>query len=168
VAFDTTNAMTSVPLLAENAPPGDFIVETELDLNLPLSGAGADYAQAGLLLYQDDADYLRLDLYANNDTRQIEFVKAQTAAGVGYPTWGATDLGPPALTSTFTAWLRLARLTVDGEQHYTAWSSADGAIWTRGGTWVAPLGSSPKICLYGGNRSGYTATFHYVHVSTVD
>ncbi|HEY1500705.1 MAG TPA: family 43 glycosylhydrolase [Acidobacteriaceae bacterium] len=166
-AFDTTNAMASVPLLAENAPPGDFMVETELDLNLPLSGAGADYAQAGLLLYADDADYLRLDLYANSDTRQIEFVKAQAAAGVGYPTWGATDVGSPALTSTVTAWLRIARLSVNGEQHYTAWSSSDGMRWIRGGTWVAALGSNTRVCLYGGNRSGFTATFHYVHVSTV-
>ncbi|HXN50050.1 MAG TPA: family 43 glycosylhydrolase [Bryobacteraceae bacterium] len=168
VGFDTTNAMAQVPLLAEAAPATDYVVETKLTLNLPASGAGDDFAQAGLLLYADDADYLRLDLFSNSDTRQIEFIKAETPPATGYPTWGSTDLGPPAIASRgIEAWLRIVKRTVDGLEAYTAYSSADGTNWVRGGTWTHHLGAAAKICLYAGNRSGFTAAFDYIHVSTL-
>ncbi len=167
VAYDTTNAMAKVPLLAESAPPGDYIVETELTINLPANGAGSDYAQAGILLYGDDSNYLRLDLNSNSDTRQVEFIKAETPQATGYPSWGATNLGPPSLTPPVNVWLRIARRNVNGQQNYTAYSSLDGVNWTQSGTWVHQLGSAEKICLYAGNRSGYTADFTYVTVSTL-
>jgi arabinan endo-1,5-alpha-L-arabinosidase len=167
VAFDPVSSMPDVPLLAENSPAGDYMVETKLDLNLPVSGAGPDFAQAGLLIYGDDNDFLRLDLYNNNDTRQVEFIKAETAVAAGYPTWGATNLGPPAIASDVSVWMRIVKRDVNGEEHYTAYSSNDDASWIQGGTWVHALGSSARICLYAGNRSGYTASFDYVHVSTL-
>lgn len=167
VGFDTTNAMASVPMLAESAPAGDYMVETKLDITLPISGNGNDYAQAGLLLYGDDSDYVRLDLYSNNDTRQVEFIKAETAQATGYPTWGATNLGAPAMTTDVNAWLRIVKRNVNGQEHYTAYSSNDGVNWIQSGTWVHQLGSAAKICLYAGNRTGYTVSFDYVHVSTL-
>lgn len=167
VNFDTTNDMAKVPLLAESAPAGDYMVETELTIDLPVSGAGANYAQAGLLLYGDDSNYVRLDAFSNSDTRQVEFIKAETPPASGYPTWGATNLGPPALTSQVNVWLRIVRRNVNGEQHYTAYSSADGVNWIQGGTWVHQLGSAERICLYAGNRQGYTAKFAYITVSTM-
>lgn len=167
VNYDTTNAMANVPLLAESAPAGDYMVETELTINLPTSGAGANYAQAGLLLYRDDSNYVRLDAYSNSDTRQVEFIKAETPPASGYPTWGATNLGPPALTTQANVWLRIARRNVNGQQNYTAYSSSDGVNWIQGGTWVHSLGNTEKICLYAGNRLGYTARFDYVTVSTL-
>jgi arabinan endo-1,5-alpha-L-arabinosidase len=167
VGFDTTNAMASVPMLAESAPDGDYMVETKLDITLPISGNGNDYAQAGLLLYEDDSDYVRLDLYSNNDTRQVEFIKAETEQATGYPTWGATNLGAPAMTTDVNAWLRIVKRNVNGQEHYTAYSSNDGVNWIQSGTWVHQLGSAAKICLYAGNRTGYTVSFDYVHVSTL-
>lgn len=167
VGYDTTNAMANVPLLAESAPSGDYMVETELTIDLPVTGANANYAQAGLLLYGDDNNYVRLDAYSNSDTRQVEFIKAETPPASGYPTWGATDLGPPALTSQVNVWLRIARRNVNGQENYTAYSSADGVTWIQSGTWVHQLGSAEKICLYAGNLSGYTANFDYVTVSTL-
>lgn len=143
------------------------MVETHLTINLPITGSSSNYAQAGLLLYGDDNKYLRLDMYANSDTRQIEFINAETAQVSGYPTWGATALGPPALTTNVSAWLRLVKRNVDGQENYTAYNSADNVNWTKSGTWVHALGSGAKICLYAGNVSGYTATFDYVHVSTL-
>jgi arabinan endo-1,5-alpha-L-arabinosidase len=165
--FDTTNAMASVPLLAEASPAGDYMVETHLSLNLPISGAGNDFAQAGLLIYGDDNDYVRLDVFSDNDTRQVEFIKQETAVASGYPTWGATALGPAAITTNVNAWLRIVKRNVNGEEHYEAYSSADDVHWIESGTWVHTLGSGAKICLYAGNRSGYTASFDYVHVSTL-
>lgn len=167
VAYDPIGSMANVPLLAEPAPPGDYMVETKVDLNLPTSGVGPDFAQAGLLIYGDDSNFIRADVYNNNDTRQVEFIKAETAQQAGYPTWGATNLGVAAINTQVTVWLRIVRRNVDGAEHYTAYSSDDGATWIEGGTWVHTLGNSEKICLYAGNRSGYTATFHYVHVSTL-
>jgi arabinan endo-1,5-alpha-L-arabinosidase len=167
VNFDTTNAMASVPLLAEASPVGDFMVETQLTINLPVSGEGYDYAQAGLLIYGDDNDYVRLDLFSNSDTRSIEFIKQETAVAAGYSTWGATALGPAAIGTSVSAWLRIVKRNVNGEEHYEAYSSPDDVHWTESGTWVHSLGTGAKICLYAGNRAGYTASFDYVHVSTL-
>lgn len=167
VDADPVSAMESVPLLSETAPTGDVMIETKVDLNLPLSGVGPDYAQAGLVLYGNDDNFLRVDLYNNNDTRQIEFVKASAVQIKDYPRWGVTNLGPPAVGPVVTAWLRLVRRNVNGQEHYTAYSSNDGSTWIQGGTWVHSLGAVPKICLYAGNRSGYSAIFHYVHVFTL-
>jgi arabinan endo-1,5-alpha-L-arabinosidase len=168
VGFDPIGGMANVPLLAETAPAGDYMVETELDLDLPVSGPGQNYAQAGLLLYGDDNDFVRADLYNNNDTRQVEFIKAQVPAQSGYPSWGATNLGPAVINTQVTVWLRIVRRNVNGQNLYTAYSSNDGSTWVQGGAWIHALGSSEKICLYAGNQSGYTASFHYVHVSTLE
>jgi arabinan endo-1,5-alpha-L-arabinosidase len=168
VGYDPIGGMASVPLLAESAPGGDYMVETELDLNLPVSGVGQNYAQAGLLLYGDDSDFVRADLYNNNDTRQIEFIKAEVPETSGYPSWGSTSLGAATINAEVTVWLRIVRKNVNGQQLYTAYSSNDGSTWIQGGTWTHSLGGSEKICLYAGNRAGYVATFHYLHVSTLE
>lgn len=65
------------------------------------------------------------------------------------------------------AWLRIVKRTVDGKELYAGYSSNDDTTWLCGGTWTHSLGSGAKIALYAGNRSGYTATFNYVHVSTL-
>jgi arabinan endo-1,5-alpha-L-arabinosidase len=160
--------------LAETAPQGDYMAETEVSLNIPVAGAGPDYPSAGLLIVPvtgstpDPNNFVRADLYNNNDTRQVEFIKVQTAAAPGYPTFGATSLGAPALSTVATVRMRIVKRNVNGEEHYTAYSSNDGGVsWTQSGTWVHALGSSAAICLYAGNTAGYTADFHYIHVSTV-
>lgn len=167
VAFDPIGNIANVPMLTEPAPTGDYLIETKIDLSLPITGVGPDYAQAGVLLYKDNSNFVRVDLYNNNDTRQVEFIKAETAESSGYPTWGATNVGPPLVTTDVSVWIRLVKRNVNGEEHYTAYSSNDGSTWTQSGTWVHSLGTEAKICLYAGNRSGYTATFDYVRVSTL-
>jgi arabinan endo-1,5-alpha-L-arabinosidase len=167
VGYDPIGSMPNVPLLAENAPTGDYMVETKVDLNLPISGVGPDFAQAGLLIYENGNNFVRADLYNNNDTRQVEFIKAETAIQTGYPTWGATNLGPAAISTDVSVWMRIVKRNVNGEEHYTAYSSGDNVNWIEGGTWVHTLGNSAKICLYAGNVAGYIASFDYVHVSTL-
>jgi len=168
VGFDTTNAMASIPILSESAPAGDYMVEVKLSMDTPISTNGYDFTQAGLLIYGDDADYLRVDLVANSDTRQIEYIKGETPPAVNYPTWSATSLGPTTVVSgAQTAFFRLAKRTVDGTDWYTGYSSTDGTTWVRCGTWKHALGTSPSIGLYAGNRAGFNATFDYIHVSTL-
>ena len=166
VAADPISSMPNVPLLAESAPVGDYMVETKLSLNLPISGVGEDFAQAGLLIYGDDNDFIRLDLFNNNDTRQVEFINA-LAPQAGYPSWGSTNVGAPAINTEVSVWMRIVKRNVNGQEHYTAYTSNDDATWIQSGTWVHQLGSSSMICLYGGNRAGFVASFDYVHVSTL-
>lgn len=167
VNFDTTNAMSSVPILAEKAPSGNYILDTKVSLTFPGNGAGYDYAQAGLVIYGNDNNYLRVDFYSNSDTRQVEFIKQETPEGAGYPTWSATDLGPATVVNGVeTAWIRIVKRTVDGKDLYTGYSSVDGVTWVRAGTWTHSLGSA-SIGIYAGNRAGFNASFDYVHVSTL-
>ncbi|UWZ85845.1 family 43 glycosylhydrolase [Occallatibacter riparius] len=168
VAADPVANMPGVPMACEAAPTGDYMTETKLDFDLPAAGKGPDFAQAGLLIYGDDANFLRADIYNNNDTRQVEFINAETAEHPGYPTWGGSNLGSVAIGAQVTAWLRIVKRNVNGESHYTGYSSADGATWIQGATWVHSLGAAEKLCMYAGNQTGHTGTFHYVHVSTVE
>jgi arabinan endo-1,5-alpha-L-arabinosidase len=174
VGYDTVGNMPNVPLLAESAPLGDYIIETEVDLNIPVTGDGSNYPSAGVLIVPvtgttpDPNNFIRVDLYNNNDARQVEFIKVQTAAVAGYPTFGATNQGPPALSTVATVTMRLVKRNVNGEEHYTAYSSNDGGVtWSKSGTWIHSLGNAADICLYAGNTAGYTADFHYIHVSTL-
>jgi arabinan endo-1,5-alpha-L-arabinosidase len=174
VGYDTVGNMPSVPLLAESAPVGDYMVETEVDFNIPVTGDGPDYPSAGMLIVPvtgktpDPNNFIRVDLYNNNDTRQVELIKVQTATAAGYPTFGSTNQGPPALSTVVTVRMRLVKRNVNGEEHYTAYSSNDGGVtWSQSGTWTHSLGNSADICLYAGNTAGYAANFHYVHVSTL-
>ncbi len=168
VGFDTTNAMANVPILAEATPAGDYMVEVKLSTTVPDTAMLDDYAQGGLLLYGNDANYLRIDLYANSDTRQVEFIKGETPEAAGYPTWNATDLGPAtSVAGQLSTWVRLVKRTIDGKETYTGYSSVDGSTWVRCGAWTHTLGSGASIGLYGGNRAGFAASFDYVHVSTL-
>src|SRR5215472_17000890 len=62
VAADPVGNMAAVPMACEGAPPGDFMIETKLDIDLPTSGKGQDFAQAGLLIYGDDRNFIRADV----------------------------------------------------------------------------------------------------------
>jgi arabinan endo-1,5-alpha-L-arabinosidase len=168
VGFDTTNAMASVPILAEATPVGDYMVEVELSTSVPDNTSLNDYAQAGLLIYGNDANYLRVDLYSNSDTRQVEFIKGETPEGANYPTWSATDLGPAtSVSGILSTYIRLVKRTIDGVETYTGYNSVDGVNWVRCGAWTHSLGSGAQIGLYAGNRAGYTASFDYVHVTNL-
>jgi arabinan endo-1,5-alpha-L-arabinosidase len=168
VGFDTTNAMAQIPILAEPTPAGDYMVELKLSTSVPDDTSLNDFAQAGLLIYGNDVDYLRVDLYSNSDTRQVEFIKGETPEGVNYPTWSATDLGPAtAISNELSTYVRVVKRTIDGTETYTGYSSVDGLNWVRCGAWTHSLGSGAQIGLYAGNRAGYTASFDYVHVTNL-
>ena len=170
VGYDTVDTahMPLIPILAEPTPVGDYMVEVKLSTDVPDNASIVDYTQAGLILYKDDINYLRVDLAANSDTRQVEYVKSETPEGNNYPVWSATDLGPAtSVSGTLTTYLRVVKRTIDGKETYTGYNSTDGTTWVRCGAWTHTLGSGASIGLYAGNRAGYNASFNYVHVTTL-
>jgi hypothetical protein len=163
VNFDMLNAPEQVPLLAEATPPGSYMIELKMRINLPASGSGADFAQGRVMIYGNDQSYLKLDVFANSDTRQIEFFKQISNPPAGQGNYGSIPLGPPGDDT----WLRVAKHTVSGLEQYTAYNSQDGSNWLLGGTWNAPLGANAQIALFAQNRSGFLVDFDYIHVSTL-
>jgi arabinan endo-1,5-alpha-L-arabinosidase len=163
VNYDMVSAPTQVPLLVEATASGNYLVETMMKINLPASGSGIDFAQGGVMIYGGDQSYLKLDVFASSNTRQVEFFKQIRNPPAGQGNFGSIPLGPPGEDT----WLRIAKRTVSGQEQYTAYSSQDGINWVRGGTWNASLGANAQIALFGQNRSGFQVDFDYVHVSTL-
>jgi arabinan endo-1,5-alpha-L-arabinosidase len=147
-------------VLTESAPAGEYTVETRVRLDLPPEGCCQNYVQAGLVIYRDDDNYLKLTHASIFETRQIEFAKELNPVPPGYPRYGNTVLGPP----TDWTYLRIAKRIRGTEEEYTAYASRDGQQWTRGGTWTDTLGSGARIGLVAFGGAGFTANFDYVHV----
>jgi arabinan endo-1,5-alpha-L-arabinosidase len=162
--FENNN---SASVLLENAPPGDFMVEAKFEFNLPPAGCCFNYRQAGLLVYQDDDQFLKAAHVSIWETRQTEWAKEVNQPIARPARYGNTVLGPPGQPGviTTTTWLRIVKRTdsTSGEQLYTAYSSFNGLNWVRGGTWTHNL-PTPKIGLFAMGGSGSIADFDYVHV----
>jgi cytochrome c len=131
--YGGTNNATNVVL--QPAPAGPWQATTKVTLS-----AMANYQQAGLIVYGDDANYAKLDLlYA--DTRKFEFIR-ETA---GTPRNEAADAiaAPAGLGDTF-----YVRLISDGT-NLTATFSADGQTFTPVGRSAALAGiENPKVGLF--------------------
>ena len=125
--------------------------------------------QAGLVIYGDDNNFIKLAHVSIWETRQTEFAKELKPVPAGYPRYGNTVVGP---TGEWT-WLRIVKRSNDsdpltgaygGDELYTAYTSHDGVTWSKGGTWRHHLGDGAKIGLVAMGGSGFTAHFDYVHV----
>ncbi len=148
-------------VLTEPTPAGDYIVDTKVHFNLPPEGCCQNFAQAGLVIYGDNSNYVKLAHVSIFETRQTEFGK-HDATGYG----NGVDGAPSDDT-----YLRIVKTTNSstGEELYRAYTSQDGVNFVRGGVWTHNLGSSAKIGLVSmglQQPSGtvYTANFDYVHV----
>ncbi len=53
----------------------DYVVETRVKLNLPPEGCCYNYVQAGLVIYGDDDNFIKLTHVSIWETRQTEFAK---------------------------------------------------------------------------------------------
>ena len=163
--FDTQPAdlfvdSNNASVLIESAPNGNYVVETRVRLNLPPEGCCFNYVQAGLVIYGDDNNFIKLVHVSIWETRQTEFAKELFPVPDGYPRYGNTVVGPPAEWT----YLRIVKQNHAGEENYTAYTSMDGINWVRGGTWTHELGSSAHIGLVSMGGSGFTASFDYVRV----
>jgi len=171
--FDTQDAdlyvdSNNASVLTEPAPTQDYIVEAKVHLNVPPDGCCFNYVQAGLVIYGDDDNFIKLAHVSIWDTRQTEFAKELFPVPAGYPRYGNTVDGPP---SDWT-WLRIAVTHPNGKSHggeedYRAYTSQDGVRWVRGGVWTHNLGSTARIGLVSMGGSGFTANFDYVRVYTL-
>jgi arabinan endo-1,5-alpha-L-arabinosidase len=152
----------SAAVLTRPAPPGNYLVETRVRLDVPPEGCCQNYVQAGLVIYGDDDNYIKLTHVSIWETRQTEFAKEMAPVPAGYPRYGNTVVGPPGEWT----YLRIAVRDRGGaEEAYTAYTSRDGVTWTRGGTWTHNLGQRGRIGLVAMGGSGFTATFDYVRVA---
>lgn len=159
-------------VLTRPAPDGDYVVETRVRLTVPAEGCCFNYVQAGVVLYQNDDSFIKLVNVSIYNTRQTEFAREVEAVPSGYPRYGNTVVGPPGEWT----WLRVVVRNgvphgVDGpyggDQRFTAYTSHDGVKWTRGGTWVADLGTDARIGLVAMGGGGFRADFDAVAVSRI-
>lgn len=159
-AADLFEGNNTASVLTEPAPNGNYIVEAKVKLNLPPEGCCFNYVQAGLVIYGDDDNYVRLVHVSIWETRQTEFAKEFFDPFSKRAHYGGTLVGPPADTT----WLRIVKRMNGGEEHYTAYTSRNGLTWVRGGTWTHKLGNTARIGLVSMGGSGFTANFEYVRV----
>jgi arabinan endo-1,5-alpha-L-arabinosidase len=159
-AADLFENSNNASILTELAPSEDYVVETKVKLNLPAEDCCFNYVQAGLVIYGDDDNYLKLVHVSIWDTRQTEFAKELAPVPASYPRYGNTVVGAP---DEWT-YLRIVKRSDSDEEQYTAYTSRDGEFWVRGGTWTHQLGSSVQIGLVSMGGSGFIANFDYVHV----
>lgn len=157
---DLNGSNNTASVLTEPAPTGNYMVETKLTLDVPANGCCQNYVQAGLVVYADDDDYIKLAHVSIWETRQAEFAKEVAHPAPGYPAYGSGVGGAVATTM----WLRIFKVSLKGVDSYVSSTSRDGTTWVRGGTWTHSLGASPKIGLVSMGGSGFTATFEYVRV----
>ena len=161
----TGDTMAQLPILAEAEPSGNYLIEVKFhSLVPPTTCCTANYSSQGLLVYSNDNTYLRLDEFADFDTRQIEFLNQLTSLSNDFYAPVGTPNG-----ANYT-YLRLAKRITNattGAATYTSYSSVDGVNYVRGPSWNVSYGTSgTKVGIFAGN-TGFGAVFSYIHVSAL-
>jgi arabinan endo-1,5-alpha-L-arabinosidase len=179
MASDLNSCNNTASVLVRDAPKGDYIVQTAVRLNIPDSpDCCYNYAQGGVLVYQDDDNFVKLTNTSIWNTRQTEWAKELFPVPEGWNRYGNTVVGPPSGPGEWT-YLRIAverlngseRREAGGDTHsYTAYTSQDGRTWVRGGTWthtltdtqiaLVAMGLNPNEFIDG----DYVAEYDYVRV----
>jgi arabinan endo-1,5-alpha-L-arabinosidase len=175
-AADTYVDVDNAYVLVRDAPDGDYVVETRVRVDVPDEGCCFNYAQAGIMIYDDEDNYVKLTNTSIWNTRQTEFAKEVNPVPAGWSRYGNTVVGPPSEEWTY---LRIVveqlnkreRAAAGGDtESYTAYTSQDGINWVRGGTWTHSLGDDAQVALaaFGLQQpADYTAEFDYVRVYTL-
>ncbi|WP_406045082.1 ThuA domain-containing protein [Micromonospora sp. NBC_00898] len=152
--------------MLQSAPGGDWTIETKVDG----SAFNEHYQQAGLMVYKDDANYVKFDYITDNDpgsavARRIEL---RSETGDQAPAGGADATN---LTQGVW-WLKLQKIGND----YHGFYSSDGTTWTEvtdangapAKVSNTAVGSGPKVGVFafGVNQTASkTAKFDYFHVT---
>jgi arabinan endo-1,5-alpha-L-arabinosidase len=164
-------------VLVRNAPDRDYVVETRVRVDVPNEGCCFNFAQAGLVVYGDDDNFIKLVNASIFETRQTEFAKELAPVPTPqYSRYGNTVVGPPSEHPGWT-WLRIAVEHLDTEQEqaaaggdterYTSYTSQDGVRWVRGGVWTHSLDNARigLVSMAAPAPDTYTAEFDYVRIS---
>jgi arabinan endo-1,5-alpha-L-arabinosidase len=163
-AADLFEGSNNASVLTEPTPHGDYMVETRVKLNVPAEGCCFNFVQTGIVIYGDDDNFIKLAHVSIWNTRQTEFAKELFPVPTGYPRYGNTVVGPP---NEWT-YLRIVKRGHAGREDYSAYTSRDGTLWERGGTWTHQLGDGARIGLVSMGGAGFTANFDYVRVYKLD
>ncbi|HEU5473672.1 MAG TPA: ThuA domain-containing protein [Actinophytocola sp.] len=156
--FGTPNG-TPTNFTLQTPPLGDWTVETKIDA----STLNEQYQQGGLLVYVDDANYVKFDYVTDNTagsavSRRIE-LRSEVGDAVQNPQPNAGNL-------TQGVWY--LRLTKQGDT-FNGFYSADGTTWTDIGEAVTNAAvSNGKVGLFtiGTNQTASkTVKFDYFHAS---
>ena len=156
---DLQSRSNNASMLARPARAYDCAVVTCVRLNMRREGCCFNVVQAGLVVYADDDNFVKLVHVSIFETRQTEFAKELSPVPERFPRYGNTVVGPP---DEWT-YLRVTSRRSGAAQQYTAYTSRDGQRWTRGGTWTHTLPNA-RIGLVSMGGSGFTANFDYVRV----
>ena len=162
-----TSSMPNLPILAEPEPSGNYMLEVKVAVSDKAGAFNTDNNQAGIFIYSSDSVYLRLDEFPYFDTEQIEYLNQY---GPGIPTAPNNFSFAPGGTPNFYAntYMRIAkRILANGSATYTSYSSTDGVTYLTGPTWTVKYPAGVKIGLFAGHTAGYTASFDYIHVTTL-
>ncbi len=176
---DLNSANNTASVLLRDAPRGDYVVETAVRLNVPdVPECCYNYAQGGVLVYQDDDNFVKLTNTSIWNTRQTEWAKEIFPVPQGWNRYGNSVVGPPSDAGEWT-YLRIVVEQLTGAerraaggagQSYTAYTSQDGKTWVRGGTWTHSL-SDQQIGLVAmglnpneSTPGNYTVDYDYVRV----
>jgi regulation of enolase protein 1 (concanavalin A-like superfamily) len=148
--YTTTN--TAKNILLQNAPADDFTITTKLVLSAKLS---TDFQQAGLIIYQNDDNYLKLVRIHSNGNK-FEFLKEVN----GSP----TVLAQPDNAADTTVYLRITKIGTE----YTAYYSTNGMKFTRVGIMQSASLSPIKVGLiaFTGRGKQFNADFDHFNVMT--
>jgi arabinan endo-1,5-alpha-L-arabinosidase len=177
-AADLFVESNNASVLLRDAPDGNWVVETKVRFDPPIHGCCFNYVQAGLVVYEDDDNFIKLVDVSIWNTRQTEFAKEVAPVPAGYPRYGNGVVGPTGGATEAEPWtyLRIVKRSNEddaltgpygGDQLYTAYTSHDGDHWSRGMTWRADLGDDARIGLVAMGGSGFRAEFGYVRLSKV-
>jgi arabinan endo-1,5-alpha-L-arabinosidase len=159
-AGDLFQDSNSASVLVDGAPKGDYVVETRVRLNVPPEGCCFNFTQAGVVVYDNDDNFVKLAHVSIWETRQTEFAKELAPVPAGFPRYGNTVVGAPGDWTS----LRIVRCDGRSEERYRAYTRRDGGEWVRGGTWTHTLGSDARIGLVSMGGAGFTAEFDHVRV----
>ncbi|HVK25714.1 MAG TPA: ThuA domain-containing protein [Actinokineospora sp.] len=140
--------------MLQSMPAGDWTIQTKVDG----SSFNEIYQQAGLMVYKDDANYIKLDYLASSTTKTVELRNEINNATVQ----------PAPNGSGITQGVWHFRLVKRGDT-YAGSYSADGTTWTALGTVTNTAVAGSKVGLYafgGPQAASKTAKFDYFRVTT--
>ncbi|MCD4523371.1 ThuA domain-containing protein [Nocardioides sp. cx-173] len=148
------SATTNLILQSHNNASEDYVLETRL------SGTYTDgYAQAGLIVYGDDDNYVKLDPISDTNAGRINRVelRSESNAAILNP---QPEVAAPANVSSY----RL-RLTKTGDSYFGE-VAFDGGDWQPVGTVTNPSADMDfGVFAIGVQQPGRTATFEYFRVT---